>query len=77
MAHNSRRSKRSRDNLTLEDHQLLEAFEAEYARILEEEELAAAKAYFRENFMVSCPGRGYLGKTTPPLNCACCGLYLD
>jgi hypothetical protein len=55
----------------------IQAFEAEYARLLRDKGLEAAKAFFRENFMVRCFACGYMGKTAPPLNCARCGTYLD
>jgi hypothetical protein len=77
MARKRRPIKKAPERLNPDEQHFVEEFEAEYSRLLEEEELEAAKAYFRENFMVSCFGCGYLGKTVPPLNCARCGLYLD
>lgn len=73
----SRRSSRKSENLKGDDPGLVEAFETEYTRIEREHGLAAAKAYYRENFMVSCFACGHMGKTVPPLNCARCGTYLD
>lgn len=52
-------------------------FEEEYARIRDEKGVAAAKAFFRSKFMVTCFRCGHLGRVKPPLNCEKCGQYLD
>jgi hypothetical protein len=77
VAHKKRMGNEQWEGLKRKDHEFVESFEAEYARLLEEKGLEVAKAYFRDNFMVRCIGCGYLGKTVPPLNCARCSLYVD
>ena len=52
--------------LSQEEDGFIHSFEAEYGGLVYQEGLEAAKAFFRENFMVRCFGCGYLGKTVPP-----------
>ena len=77
MGRNRRTKRKDRAGVSQEDERFIRVFEEEYARIEREDGLAAAKAYFRENFMVQCFACGHMGKTVPPLNCARCGMYLD
>jgi hypothetical protein len=76
-----RRRKQNHKNRQLpassNEAEFVEDFEKEYAPLVEEEGLQAAKTFFRENFAVKCFACGYMGKTVPPLNCAQCGSYLD
>jgi hypothetical protein len=77
MARKKRISPKGQSKPSRDEDRFIQAFEEEYTRIARGEGLAAAKAYFRENFMVQCFACGYMGKTVPPLNCARCGMYLD
>jgi hypothetical protein len=76
MAHDMRRGKEPQASLNRDDHQFIQAFEADYARLLQEKGLAAAKLNSRR---ASCPMfcRSYLGKAVQPLYCARYAMYLD
>jgi hypothetical protein len=71
MAHDTRRGKEPQASLNRDDHQFIQAFEADYARLIQEKGLAAAKLNSRRAscpiFCLPLPGQGGTALVLRPL----------